>query len=49
MTFGDPMTLRDFKVEPTISDDWTSVDTKTLLTTLSATSQSTTFDITLSG
>ena len=47
MTFGDPMTLRDFKHEPAIPDDSVSVDTKTLLTTLSATSQRTTFDITL--
>ena len=48
MRFGTPMTLRDFAHEPTISDDSASVDTKTLLTTLSATSQSTAFDITLS-
>ena len=40
MTFGDPMTLKSFDAEPSISDDSASVDTKTLLTTLSATSQS---------
>ena len=38
MRFGTPMTLRDFGVESCISDDSTSVDPKTLLTTLSATS-----------
>ena len=47
MTFGDPMTLRSFDAEPSISDDSASVDTKTLLTTLSATSMSTEFTITL--
>ena len=48
MRFGTPMTLSSFDAEPSISDDSASVDGKTLLTTLSATSQSTTFDITLS-
>ena len=47
MRFGTPMTLKSFDAEPTISDDSASVDGKTLLTTLSATSQRTTFDITL--
>ena len=47
MSFGDPKTLRDFTHEPAISDDSVSVDGKTLLTTLSATSTSTEFTITL--
>ena len=47
VSFGTPMTLRDFTAEPTIPDDSTSVDDVTNLTTLSATSQSTIFTITL--
>ena len=47
MRFGTPMTLRDFDATPTIVDDSASVDPKTLLTTLNATSQSTIFTITL--
>ena len=47
VSFGTPMTLRDFTAEPGIPDDSTSVDDVTNLTTLSATSQSTIFTITL--
>ena len=47
MRFGTPKTLKDFTAEPAISDDSVSVDDVTKLTTLSATSQSTTFTITL--
>ena len=47
MRFGTPMTLESFNAVPRIIDDSASVDDKTLLTTLSATSQSTVFDITL--
>ncbi len=47
MRFGTPMTLRSFNAVPAITDDSASVDGKTLLTTLSATSQETVFDITL--
>ena len=47
MRFGTPMTLGDFGVESTALGDSISVDPKTLLTTLNATSASTVFTITL--
>ena len=47
MRFGTPMTLGDFGVESTKLGDSTSVDDKTLLTTLNATSPTTIFTITL--
>ena len=47
MRFGTPITLKDFTVEPSILDDSASVDDVTNLTTLSATSQTTTFTVTL--
>ena len=47
MRFGTPMTLRALMLNLRIPDDSASVDPKTLLTTLSATSQSTIFTITL--
>ena len=39
MRFGTPMTLKSFDTEPALPDDSVSVDPKTLLTTLNATSQ----------
>ena len=39
MRFGTPMTLKSFNTTSTLSDDSVSVDPKTLLTTLSATSR----------
>ena len=47
MRFGTPMTLKSFNTTSTLSADSVSVDPKTLLTTLSATSTSTEFTITL--
>ena len=47
MRFGTPMTLKSFNTTSTLSDDSVSVDPKTLLTTLSATSALTVFTITL--
>ena len=47
VSFGDPKTLVDFRLDPTFDEDSVSVDAVTKLTTLSATSQLTTFTVTL--